>query len=287
MAKPYIFSDEELQQAVNKSKNIAEICQNLNLPKTQHVKEKIRLRLQKNPNIKVKDNIKYRQPKPEMLFIANTAYGLRTVRDYYLKIVDKYECKNCQLNEWNGKHLTLILNYKNNNKKDARLENLELLCPNCFNLLKKQYAKDYDKRLDIINKVINQCETFSEVAKKANMEIVTVRRIVRKNNINIDHFSKISKKHQQKSKDTNSDNHNAVKLRFLKNNPYECYLCKNNGVWLNGNIVFILDHKNGNSKDHNPQNLQLVCPNCNLQLDTHGMRNHKFKQSLKEKAQSE
>lgn len=287
MAKPYIFSDEELQQAVNKSENIGEICENLNLPKTQHVKEKIRLRLQQNPNIKIKDNIKYRQPKPETLFVSNTTYGLRTVRDYYLKITNKYECKHCSLNEWNHKPLTLILNYKNNNKKDARLENLEWLCPNCFNLLKKQYAKDYDQRVDTINAVINQCKTFSEIEQKTNINIATIRRIVRKNNINIDHFSKISKKHQKKSKDVNSSNHNAVKLRFLKNNPYECHICKNNGIWRNGKIVLILDHQNGNSQDHDPQNLRLVCPNCNLQLDTHGSRNRKLKQSLKEKAQSE
>ena len=40
-----------------------------------------------------------------------------------------YKCKNT--GQWMGKSLTLQLEHKNGNNKDHRLENLELLCPNC------------------------------------------------------------------------------------------------------------------------------------------------------------
>ena len=40
-----------------------------------------------------------------------------------------YKCNNS--GNWMGEPLTLQLEHKNGNNKDHRLENLELLCPNC------------------------------------------------------------------------------------------------------------------------------------------------------------
>ena len=43
--------------------------------------------------------------------------------------------------------------------------------------------------------------------------------------------------------------------------------------WNGESLRLILDHKNGNSFDNSPDNLQYVCPNCNSQLGTYGGRN--------------
>lgn len=43
----------------------------------------------------------------------------------------KYSCEKCGISEWNGGKITLELHHKDGNHTNNRLENLEILCPNC------------------------------------------------------------------------------------------------------------------------------------------------------------
>jgi len=43
----------------------------------------------------------------------------------------KAMCEVCGLTEWNGKQISLELNHINGDRFDHRIENLQLLCPNC------------------------------------------------------------------------------------------------------------------------------------------------------------
>ena len=56
--------------------------------------------------------------------------GRQTVKNWYL-LDHEYKCNHCGISEWNGKHLSLELEHINGNNRDNRLENIELLCPNC------------------------------------------------------------------------------------------------------------------------------------------------------------
>ena len=40
-------------------------------------------------------------------------------------------CEHCGLSEWNGQGISLELNHINGDRFDHRIENLQLLCPNC------------------------------------------------------------------------------------------------------------------------------------------------------------
>ena len=43
------------------------------------------------------------------------------------------KCQSCKIgNMWNGRLLSLKLDYNNGNLNDKNLDNMRLLCPNCF-----------------------------------------------------------------------------------------------------------------------------------------------------------
>ncbi len=45
--------------------------------------------------------------------------------------IKNYECEQCNNTIWNQKPISLELNHINGNHDDNRIENLEILCPNC------------------------------------------------------------------------------------------------------------------------------------------------------------
>ena len=77
----------------------------------------------------------------------------------------------------------------------------------------------------------------------------------------------------------NSPHTRAVIRRFvLKNNliPYKCSCCGNEGMWLDKPLSLQLDHINGNCSDHRLENLRWLCPNCHVQISTHGSKNEAY-----------
>ena len=57
--------------------------------------------------------------------------------------------------------------------------------------------------------------------------------------------------------------------------PYKCNVCGLEPFWNGKPLTLTLDHKNGNNKDNRIENLQWVCPNCDRQSNTYGIRNRK------------
>ena len=70
-------------------------------------------------------------------------------------------------------------------------------------------------------------------------------------------------------------NRTHLKKRLLKDGllKNQCSVCGLVELWNGLKIVMILDHINGDSVDNRIENLRMVCPNCDSQLDTFSGKN--------------
>lgn len=83
-------------------------------------------------------NIQEQETKQDFSNIFTKDDDLNKFNWNYLKdyiITNKllpYKCNCCGMNEWQGKPLSLKLSFKKSNNCEQNIENLMLLCPNCF-----------------------------------------------------------------------------------------------------------------------------------------------------------
>jgi RNA polymerase subunit RPABC4/transcription elongation factor Spt4 len=70
-------------------------------------------------------------------------------------------------------------------------------------------------------------------------------------------------------------NMQRYKKYFLEEQNHCCAICGMKDEWNGKQLVFILDHIDGNADNNNRDNLRLVCPNCDSQLDTFKSKNKK------------
>jgi len=74
-----------------------------------------------------------KRPLSEILVVGSTYQGTNHLKLRLLKeglLVN--QCSRCGLPPvWQGEPLTMILDHRNGDNRDNRLENLRLLCPNC------------------------------------------------------------------------------------------------------------------------------------------------------------
>ncbi len=64
---------------------------------------------------------------------------LRKLIDFKIK---EYKCDICGIKDWNGKEIVLELHHKNGVHSDNRLNNLQILCPNCHSQTNNFRAKN-------------------------------------------------------------------------------------------------------------------------------------------------
>ena len=136
------FDEDTIRSFISSSCSIADACRKFGWKPTganyrtvkRYIKE-LNLDVShftgKKTNINNVNNKKIEKPV-EYYLVENSYIKLTTLRHKLIKSgLKKYECEKCGCNKWNGEQISLQLHHINGDNTDNRIENIQLLCPNC------------------------------------------------------------------------------------------------------------------------------------------------------------
>lgn len=148
------WSNEILEPIVKKSKSKIEILKNLGLRVAGSNYSTLNKYLKKyNLNIShfiIHDNSLSKHKIPlDSILVENSSYSRTDLKKrLYSTGLKKRNCELCgQGEEWNGKHMSLILDHKNGVYNDNKIENLRIVCPNCNATLDTHAGKNIKKKI--------------------------------------------------------------------------------------------------------------------------------------------
>lgn len=137
-----------LQELVNNSSNRKEVLIKLKITPSGNSYKKLE-KLLEEYQIDVSDTFLNKVNKSrlsnEEIFTINSSYK-RSIRDKLLsENLREYRCERCKRTEWEGEPIPLEVHHINGNHNDNRLENLQLLCPNCHALTDNYKGKNQER----------------------------------------------------------------------------------------------------------------------------------------------
>lgn len=132
-----------LQKLVDSSSNRKELLDKLGVTISGNNYKKLD-KLIKEYQIDIKDSFlnSKKHLNSDEIFTINSSYT-RSIRDkLFSENLKEYRCEKCKRTEWEGEPIPLEVHHINGNHNDNRLENLQILCPNCHALTDNYKGKN-------------------------------------------------------------------------------------------------------------------------------------------------
>lgn len=136
------YSEQDLIEAVKTSFSVADVCRKVGIKPVggnyKTIKDKIaKFNIDNSHftgqgwNVGLKFNPKPAKDIEEYLVENSTYQSYKLAKRLLKEDYKKHICEICKLTEWLGKPISLELHHVNGINTDNRIDNLQMLCPNC------------------------------------------------------------------------------------------------------------------------------------------------------------
>ena len=126
----YNKNEREFINTINNSYYLKDVVKKMGCSLNNKTIKKIKMKMDEL-NININD---FSSSKDIPLETNNIKKNNKEIKRQLLeKNLIENKCQSCKIGDmWNGRLLSLKLDYNNGNSNDKHLDNMRLLCPNCF-----------------------------------------------------------------------------------------------------------------------------------------------------------
>lgn len=152
--------EEYYIKLIKESKSLIEVCRKANIVPTTGNYNTLK-KIIKNKQIDIShfkrmcgSNNNARKQTSEYLIKGSNISSFKLKNKLLKEGYKEKRCEKCKNTEWYGKPIPLELHHINGDNTDNRLENLQILCPNCH-----AFTDTYGGKNQKINKIKRYCKT--------------------------------------------------------------------------------------------------------------------------------